>query len=61
MSTRNAQVQTFARLVKIEQVGTNGSSVYQLSQGEEKKYDFTFFNVDGKSTTCSTFFSSVKG
>jgi hypothetical protein len=44
-----------------DKIGTNGSSVYQLSQGEEKKYDFTFFNVDGKSTTCSTFFSSVKG
>lgn len=44
-----------------DKINVNGSVTYQLSQGEEKKYDFTFFNSEGKSTTCSTFFSSMKG
>lgn len=44
-----------------DKIDVNGSATYQLSQGEEKKYNFTFFNTDGKSTTCSTFFSSTKG
>lgn len=44
-----------------DKIDVNGSATYRLSPGEEKNYSFTFFNADGKSTTCSTFFSSMKG
>lgn len=44
-----------------DKIDTIGKATYQLMPGEEKKYDFTFFNAEGKSTTCSTAFSTLKG
>lgn len=44
-----------------DKIDPSGSATYQLASGEEKSYTFTFFNADGKSTSCSTFFSSIKG
>jgi peptidoglycan hydrolase-like protein with peptidoglycan-binding domain len=44
-----------------DKIDTTGKATYQLMPGEEKKYEFTFFNADGKSTTCSAFFSTLKG
>jgi hypothetical protein len=44
-----------------DKIDTQGSATYQLTAGQEKLYTFTFFNAAGQSTTCSTFFSSLKG